>query len=506
MNDDFIEPCQENDLLHVEGFWWIPGVDNAVVSKVPGTLLFRTEDQGELHLMKPLELSISFKVYDVIWGELLDGSAVTIFDAASYGIHGNIAVHPQMTCSAADIWWSKECHFKSKQDVAFKRFIFGISRLRAWDGRNGFKGNISCSKARILSPAYSAPKNKIIFEDDNVIAEVAYWYKQSGWSVIQSEAYVKDYPRIVIKAKSDGLKYYGDSASYEYYQRLLTSWLQLMIGEPSFTYDMRGENYRSVRLGNEKTGSLPVATRRLVRRRLNLIENQRDDFKCDFPRQVLKRSAVKYGKAYAEIFSKVEVQLMKLQRFMLRNADLDFELLFDLVVSLDGITENLFEREANAVLKDRLKTASEKDELKIKESMYKMVESNQLATDWLDKKLGVKRGPSFAMWIKGVLKTLTPISQALGDDARLAKVVDYIKEVRQAGAHSLSREYKHICENPELVVYMSHLLSYFIRVAVLSKCGVDHETLHKALHRPFCSFVFYDLEVSRRMSEWNRLK
>ena len=85
-------------------------------------------------------------------------------------------------------------------------------------------------------------------------------------------------------------------------------------------------------------------------------------------------------------------------------------------------------------------------------------------------------------------------------------IIDYLKEVRQAGAHSLSDEAIHIQSDPQLLVYMTIYLFYIIRIMLLYKCGFSRTCIKKALQRPCVSFKFYDEEIINRMATWKKFK
>ena len=508
MNTRLLNANQENDDYRFEGYWFLPSNDKQPL-EVPGVLVFKTENNCTLSLFRAFEESMGFKSYPVIHGKINDGSFVTIFNAVTSGIYGTPG-RWQMRCEACDVWCSEERLFYSEKDVAFNEFWFGINGLRNWDERNGFVPTAFHRKkcgANTAIIAYKTPKNIPLYEDRYVKIELVYYSLSSGFSIVQNEAYIRDYPRIVISSKKGALKYYGELRSIDYYYRMISTFMMILIGEKTFAYDMRGSNfhYQKVKKGRDIPFSL--VTRHYQRRVLCNSLLKEDDFTpVDFSLKCLGDHLPKVCKSYRAKFDQIMVQIYKLQRFILHKNGLDLETMLCLVFACDGIAENLFKKEGKQILNQRIAVALSKDDVALKEKAFKLCADDKDVSDWLTRMTGQVRGPSLAMWLRGALDSIRNTTKSLSSEIVRANIIDYIKEVRQAGAHSLSHEAVHIQSDPQLLVYMTIYLFYILRIMLLYKCGFPRTCIKKALQRPCVSFKFYDEQIFNRMATWKKFK
>ena len=508
MDTKFLNANQENDEYRFEGYWFIPSGDKCH-SKVPGALVFKTEDECTLYLLRAFDGTMGFTSYPVIHGEINNGSYVTVFDAVSSGIYGTPG-RWQMKCEACDVWCSEEGLFNRKEDVKFKEFSFGINRLRNWDERNGFAPTEFRRKGNGENTAaikYRKPHNILLYEDRYVKIELTHFFKGSGSSIIQTEAYIRDYPRIVIFSKNGALDYYGEKRSIDYYYRMISTFMLLFIGEKTFAYDMRGMNPHKYHEKKGRDLTYWLITKHHLRRSIcNSSLKEDDSTLVDFPLSYLKDYLPDLCKRYRVKFDRVSTQIYEMQRFILLKDGLDLESMLGLVFACDGIATNLFAKESEAVLnKCKLQTQMRDDQV-LKDKAFALCANDKEVCDWLTRMTGFVRGPSLAMSLRGALESIRKTTKSLNDPVIRKNIIDYIKEVRQAGAHSLSNEANHIQADPQLLVYMTIYMFYILRILLLYKCGFSRTNIRKSLQRPLVSFKFYDEEISRRMLSWTKFK
>ena len=508
MDTRLLNANQENDEYRFEGYWFIPSNDKCH-SEIPGVLVFKAEDSCVLHLFRAFDETMGFTSYPIIHGKINDGSFVTVFDAVSSGIYGAPG-RWQMKCEACDIWCSDEKLFNSKNDVKFNEFCFGINRLRNWDERNGFfpaefhrRGN----GERTAAIEYRTPPNILLYEDRYVNIELRYFCMGSGLAIMQKEAYIRDYPRIVISSKNGALKYYGEKQSIDYYYRMISTFMILLIGEKTFAYDMRGMNLHKHHMKKGRDIPFWVITRHHQRRAIcNSSLKEDDSTLVDFPLKYLNHYLPGLCKRYRAKFDRVSVQIYKIQRFILLKDGLDLESMLSLIFACDGIATNLFAKESEAVHNKCKSQAQRKDDQALKDKAFDLCANDKEVCGWLTRATGFVRGPSLAMSLRGALESIMRTTKSLSNAVIRTNIIDYIKEVRQAGAHSLSNEANHIQADPQLLVYMTIYMFYILRIMMLYKCGFPRTYIRESLHRPHVPFNFYDEEISKRMASWTKFK
>ena len=110
------------------------------------------------------------------------------------------------------------------------------------------------------------------------------------------------------------------------------------------------------------------------------------------------------------------------------------------------------------------------------------------------------------MKLRGVVDALKDIHPAFVDKDNRTNFIDFIREARQADAHSMSNETRHLFENPQLVCYVTMFMSYFLRVMMFYKCGATADALQSALSAMFSQYKFYDAEVAKSLKTWTKCK
>lgn len=509
------DECRE---LRIEGYWFLPPVDGKPPRRVAGVLTFVTDQQGRLELFELLEgVTTEFREIPVIWGEGSDGSKITILSAMTSGLYGNPSCW-RMSCDLAAVWVSESRHFKSREDVAFDEVIFGVHRLRAWDGRNGFVN--STIKEEVPSGSenqntvetdvkitYRRPEEVRFYDDERVSIVLSYWWSQSGWSIGQSSAYVRDYPRIVIRSRDGLLPYYGERDSFEYYQRMVFSMIAFLIGEGAFVYDQRGATKHLFQ--TEPGKELPYCLHTILYQRQTLpkVDPARDDSRqVDIGMWYVKSAFPAFWERYHKIFDDAGVQIFKVLKFATHRQPYDLSVLQDLTFTCNGLAESLFQQEGDSVLKAKLAEPKQNRDVCLQESAFARCADDEELTRWLSGKIGAKRGPSFAMWIRAVFDAIKDAVPCFSDDQVRAKVIDYVKLVRQAGAHALSAEAVYVYKDPELLVYMTIFMYHLLRIMIVYRCGVSLQDIRKALTAPMAQFKFYDQQIKEKMTVWTKPK
>lgn len=214
MKSEFINAEDESRTIRIEGHWFLPPADNqALPSKVAGVLTFTTAESAKLELFGQLDgVSTGCCEIPVIWGLGVDGSKITIFSAVTSGVYGSPS-YWRMACDMTMVWVSEFRHYRTRGEVVFDEFVLGINRLRAWDGRNGYVNADLVEDETEVAPdsksnrtdvqiTYRHPDDVLFYDDEHVSICLSYWWSQSGWCIEQGDAYIKDYPRIVIKGKN----------------------------------------------------------------------------------------------------------------------------------------------------------------------------------------------------------------------------------------------------------------------------------------------------------------
>ncbi len=124
-----------------EGHWWVPAIQD---SKIPGTLKFDPSEGLELRLLGKLESDwgqLGKIEYPVLYGELTDGTSVTLLDAKCTGT--KVSSHGSATCR---YWVGKVlggCHLESADDRAFTELHFRIRNGEQFAGQPPFQGKQS---------------------------------------------------------------------------------------------------------------------------------------------------------------------------------------------------------------------------------------------------------------------------------------------------------------------------------------------------------------------------
>ena len=129
----------------------------------------------------------------------------------------------------------------SKEDLRFREFSFGIKGLEEWCDDFRFTSQLKTNPCGIKLD-YLLPQDIYVYDDRNVCVKLRYSCNGPSASLGQTELKLAHHARlcITVKDEQNGLPYYGEFDSLEFYSKMLTTFFSLFIGDCAFAYDLKG--------------------------------------------------------------------------------------------------------------------------------------------------------------------------------------------------------------------------------------------------------------------------
>lgn len=249
-------PDLEDEYTAIEhlGYWWVPSVtgDQQLLLR-PGEIHAEPPRDFKLQVLGNLECELTpkglaalwlknpFRKYKVINGACSGGKRITLFDCTLTHQQWDSSDDPHLIKSDIqyfDSWIGDEC-FTRKDDLKFVKFFAGMAGLREWHNVSAFVCHDE-SKEHKSSIAYQSPESLLLYDDMNVEIRLSYSWRPPSRSIAQHEASISHDARLVLKAKSSAVSFYGDRSSVEWYLTGVRTVIGLMIGFGNPLYACRG--------------------------------------------------------------------------------------------------------------------------------------------------------------------------------------------------------------------------------------------------------------------------
>lgn len=341
------------------GHWVVPALfeDDA---KVFGELRFDGLSRSELNLLyNPKDISLKSNPIDIItipkiYGEcsyydeaLPKNTEVLLFDcfvtkaSSPLDLAFNNRPVAEVTITIQHIWLGNGiASIDSKENLRFREFSFGIKGLEEWCGEFRFESQLKTNPCGIRLD-YSLPQDIDVYDDRNVCVKLRYSCNIPSFSLGQTELKLAHHARLCIKVKDEqnGLPYYGEFDSLEFYYKMLTSFFSLFIGDCAFAYDLKGlfsatnDAYFYTQRSKQPTcrtrhKKAPYTVYKLISRRFLSITN------CFFE---------SFQRHYGELWS--------LNKYINSFAAIDEKSTSELLFAFEGLFDVVFKAESDAYIK-----------------------------------------------------------------------------------------------------------------------------------------------------------
>lgn len=237
-----MHPETVNDVIAIEGYWWIP-VSDSEVQKAFGRLTFQANGIRELFLYGAITSDhIPGSRQSVAWGECEGGKRITLFNL-SLTSHKTQTSLTQTVISKWDFLqiWVGDVWFRSEADIKLLRYSYGINNLEIWHNLSCFKNEmVEKGKSHILS--YQRPNILEIFENDTLRIFIEYVSWGPKMSVAQAEISLEHSPRVVVGSKDGRISFLAsnDFPGMSAYAYKIYRLFALLIGQHVIDYDLAG--------------------------------------------------------------------------------------------------------------------------------------------------------------------------------------------------------------------------------------------------------------------------
>lgn len=450
------------------GLWWIPGREH----KCYGTLSFDIDGEQKLRIMGYLEGEFpgylaEYKVIHGICKVEKETRMVTLFHVwvtSSPVLMPNESSLSETVVSFDDLWIGN-CHYDCKENVCFESFIFGLNNLENWlDQRQIFSNNFDHGLKKI-SAGMEIPDPIPVFSDEYVSISIDYWRQAPGIGTGQTECTMRCRPLICIKANSETLQYYGDKASYSFYTSWIFQLFELFTEGHTFVFGLHGygpvtENKINMRIQSEILFARDITMKQ--RKEISPIE-------ILFPFKKIKECLLELSGNFQKNYEKMG-SILEVLCSSLCTSSYNLYSLPNLLFSLEGIQQLFYH------------SLGEKDSPVHKEK-YEAFDKQRRAViekcgDDDDLKSFVKKEicwrATFRDRLHGMLSDVCSIFQLLNKDT-CDMIADDLKKLRNAGAHSDSREQKNL--NIHLLLRKIHFVQFLHIALILKSCGLPEEVI-----------------------------
>ena len=450
------------------GLWWIPGQEH----KCYGTLSFDIDGEQKLCVMGYLEGHYPGYLadYKVIHGICQTGKGqieITIFQSWVIRISPQFYGDPNVSetvISFQDVWIGN-CHYNRQEEVCFSSFCFGLNNLENWqDERNVFSANFD-SGLKKISAEMKLPDPIPLFSDEHVSISVDYWRQAPSCSTGQTESIMRCRPLICVKSKVGSLCYYGDIASYWFYVSLIFQLFELFMKGHTFPFCLHG-------YGPTIQGAPGAQVQMEILFSRNITMKQREGIpphKVLFPyikiKDYLLESSGKFKKHYAAMGNILEVLFSSLCTSSYNLYSLP-ALLFALEGEQQLFYHSLGERDA-PVNKENYGAFD-----KQKQAIIEKCGDDDELKSFVKKE--IRWRATFRERLHHMLQDVNSIFQFLDKDT-CTKVARDLKVMRDAGAHSDSREQRIL--NINLLFYKIQFVEFLHIAIILKSCGLPSEVI-----------------------------
>ena len=442
------------------GIWNMCGKDQ----KLLGACEFEPTEAGTLEVRGGL-LNDSDDIGNplaVVQGRCEGFAFVTLFDVVlerqteHHALNVGSEIKARYRCHQG--WVGDRC-FESREEVVFDSVAFRITNLETWhNAARSF--NMDYVRGSIT---YCRPEAVDLYEDDCVVVKLMYDVVWSALSIQQTEAQVRHFPYIQIKAKRGRLPYYGEgTVCYASYVKNVSTVLGLLMGMNASVYDIRGyfdagepkmQEFRLM-LGRDLPSSL--------KRRYKI---DQVFLKCAAIGGAVKDVIGRYFGLSGEARKIAETLVyLKYARRMIPPGGVP-----ELIFIFEGLARELYGEECRI---EREKMPGFKEHEDKKRMVLECLASDEELRQWTEARLKFRPVRLDRLFfiarekVKGACPTLT-------NETAFRAFVEYLRARRDGYAHSEQKELEH--EAMYLPTY--YWLQTFLIVMILAKIGVSDDLL-----------------------------
>lgn len=225
------------------GKWWIPGSNYHCY----GTLKFDIFGEQRLKIFDYLEGKYpdGLKSYNVLHGYCQSDNRiyrVTLFNVRYTYLSGPSLGEHNVCENIIEFqyFWFGTTFYDKQEDVKFASLTFGIHNLENWQDERGVFDDNFKQMPPVAEIKMTLPADINLFEDENVVIDIGYSYRLSGFCEGQLSTSMQYCPHISIKSKNGVLPYYGEKASFEYYWYCVYEFFELLLDGKTYLFDLRG--------------------------------------------------------------------------------------------------------------------------------------------------------------------------------------------------------------------------------------------------------------------------
>lgn len=226
--------------LELTGMWFFP---DALEKKYLGILKYKPFE-GECYLTIYGVALVEQTKIACVFGETTSGKKVTLFDSTVSGNSKSIVGDDLSSYTVLSYltFLIGNDFFASKGEVCFQSLSFRCSNLAEWIGYFPFQSTVDAGTKGFI---FNKKHPITIYSDERVSIQILFHFDSD---TSPFEINMKYCPKILVKAKSNRkIPYWGKENSLSYYMRLISSFLEFVIGRNAIPYRLCGFEQRRVR-------------------------------------------------------------------------------------------------------------------------------------------------------------------------------------------------------------------------------------------------------------------